>query len=64
MEKVIESVGLNRVPVSWSNLAYPSKRGLSSWLSNLFQRIDQLNLFRDDPYQIPKVIMIARFFNP
>lgn len=53
MESIIDSVALYRVPPQWTLLAYPSKRGLSSWLSNLFQRIQQLNLFKDDPYNIP-----------
>jgi len=39
MENIIESIFLNKLPVSWSNLAYPSKRGLTSWLINLEQRI-------------------------
>lgn len=28
MEQIIEAVAINRVPAQWSNLAYPSKRGL------------------------------------
>lgn len=64
MEQIIEAISFNRVPASWVNLAYPSKRGLASWIQNLFQRIDQLNQFKEDPYNIPKVIMISRFFNP
>lgn len=64
MEATIDSLALNRVPVSWENLAYPSKRGLASWLINLTKRIEQLNFFRDDPINLPKVIMISRFFNP
>ena len=40
MEKVIDALSLNRVPLSWTNLAYPSKRGLASWLINLVKRID------------------------
>lgn len=55
---------LNRVPASWANLAYPSKRGLEGWVVNLLQRCEQLNAFRDDPLTLPKVIMISRFFNP
>jgi len=35
MERIIESIALNRVPVNWVNLAYPSRRGLTSWLKNL-----------------------------
>jgi dynein heavy chain len=64
MESIIEAIALNKVPIPWNNLAYPSKRGLASWLINLFQRVEQLNLFRDDPLAIPKVVMISRFFNP
>jgi dynein heavy chain len=40
MEKIIEALSLNRVPILWQNLAYPSKRGLASWLINLIRRID------------------------
>lgn len=64
MENIIESISLNRVPSFWTVLAYPSKRGLQNWLDNLFKRIEQLNLFRDDPLNIPKVVMISRLFNP
>ncbi len=49
MESLIDAVALNRVPPSWSLLAYPSKRGLSSWLSNLFDRHAQLIKFVEDP---------------
>lgn len=64
MEQTMDSLVLNRVPASWTNLAYPSKRGLETWIINLLQRIQQLNLFRDDPLTPPKVIMISKFFNP
>jgi len=64
MEQIIDSLALNRVPVAWTNLAYPSKRGLASWLVNLMKRIDQLNQFKDDPTTIPKVVVISRLFNP
>jgi dynein heavy chain len=64
MEQTMDALVLNRVPASWSLLSYPSKRGLESWIINLIKRIEQLNLFRDDPLNLPKVIMISRFFNP
>lgn len=64
MEQTMDALVLNRVPVSWTNLAYPSKRGLEGWIINLLQRIEQLNMFRDDPLTPPKVIMISKFFNP
>lgn len=43
MERIIDALSFNRVPVVWNALAYPSKRGLASWLNNLVKRIDQLN---------------------
>lgn len=64
MESIINALALGRVPIPWSLLAYPSKRGLGSWLINLFERVDQLNYFKNDPTNMPKVIMISRFFNP
>lgn len=60
----MDALVVNRVPASWTNLAYPSKRGLEGWIINLIQRVEQLNFFRDDPLNLPKVIMVSRFFNP
>jgi dynein heavy chain len=40
MENLITAISLNRVPPSWALLAYPSKRGLGSWLENLWKRIE------------------------
>lgn len=39
MEQTMEALQLNRVPVAWTNLSYPSKRGLESWVINLIKRI-------------------------
>ena len=55
---------MNKVPLVWANLAYPSRRGLEGWIINLLNRVEQLNAFRDDPLNLPKVIMVSRFFNP
>lgn len=60
----MDALVVNKVPLSWSALAYPSKRGLEGWIINLLQRVEQLNAFRDDPLTLPKVIMVSRFFNP
>jgi len=64
MEQTMDALTYNKVPASWANLAYPSKRGLEGWIVNLLQRVEQLNAFRDDPLNLPKVIMVSRFFNP
>ena len=60
----MDALVLNKVPLVWANLAYPSRRGLEGWIINLLQRVEQLNAFRDDPLNLPKVIMVSRFFNP
>ena len=60
----MDALVVNKVPQVWANLAYPSRRGLEGWIINLLQRVEQLNAFRDDPLNLPKVIMVSRFFNP
>lgn len=64
MEALIHAISLNKVPGSWSALAYPSKRGLGSWLENMWKRIDQYDAFKEDPLTPAKVIYINRLFNP
>jgi len=64
METLMDSIGMNRVPPDWSKKAFPSQRGLGSWLTNIKQRLEQLILWKDDPARIPKVTFINRLFNP
>ena len=64
MEQTIESLVLERVPVTWTELAYPSCRSLTSWLVNLQARVEQLNSWKDEPTTVPKITNIARLFNP
>lgn len=64
MEALIDSIFMDRVPESWAKLAFPSTRGLGSWLDNLKHRLDQLNLWKEEPTQIPKVVFLNRLFNP
>lgn len=40
MEQLIDSIFMDRIPDSWSKLAFPSTRGLGSWLDNLKHRLD------------------------
>lgn len=42
MERLMFSLANNAVPASWTKLAYPSLRPLSSWMLNLLQRVAQL----------------------
>ena len=64
MEQIIDAIALDRVPASWTKLAYPSKRGLALWLINLLKRIEQLSNWKDDPMNIPKITYVSRLFNP
>jgi dynein heavy chain len=64
MEQLMESIFFDKVPASWAKHAFSSNRGLGSWLDNLKQRLDQLNLWKEDPTKVPNVIFINRLFNP
>lgn len=64
METLMNAIYLNRVPATWTKLAFPSTRGLSSWLDNLKHRLEQLNAWKEDPIKIPNVTFLNRLFNP
>jgi dynein heavy chain len=64
MEALEDCIRLDRVPPQWKKIAYPSERGLISWTENIKARIDQMNLWKDDPVKIPKVVFINRLINP
>mmetsp|Transcript_26839 Transcript_26839/g.4864 ORF Transcript_26839/g.4864 Transcript_26839/m.4864 type:complete len:87 (-) Transcript_26839:402-662(-) len=64
MDRTMDSLVLERVPTRWELLAYPSCRGLTSWLVNLQSRIEQLQTWKDNPTEVPKVTNISRLFNP
>lgn len=52
------------MPKDWSKIAYPSERPLISWSENIKARIDQMNMWKDEPSRIPKVVFINRLINP
>jgi len=64
METLMQSIFLNKVPATWEKYAYPSSRTLASWLTNLKQRLDQLNIWKDDPNKGLGVCFLNRLFNP
>lgn len=49
MEALMDSIYLDKVPIYWAYLAFPSTRGLGSWLDNLKHRLEQLNIWKEDP---------------
>jgi dynein heavy chain len=64
MEALEDCIRLDRVPPQWKKIAYPSERPLVSWTENIKARIDQMNLWKEDPVKIPKVVFINRLINP
>lgn len=64
MEGLMAAIFLNKVPEHWAKLAFPSSRGLGSWLDNLKHRLEQLNQWKEDPVKVPHVTFINRLFNP
>jgi len=64
MEDLMDSIFLNKIPAKWAKLAFPSIRGLNSWLDNIKQRLEQLNTWKELPEKIPKVTFLNRMFNP
>jgi dynein heavy chain len=63
MEALMNSLYDNKVPASWAKVAYPSMRGLASWLLDMLQRQRQLEAWTAD-LATPKVTWIAGLFNP
>jgi dynein heavy chain, axonemal len=64
MELLKNSLANGQVPMVWQNKAYPSLRGLGSWLENLTKRIEQLGKFEKSPEEDMKLVYINRLFNP
>merc|ERR1719375_725319 len=64
MEDLMNSLYMEKIPTWWGKLGFPSTRPLASWLSNLKERCGQLDEWCGDPITIPKVVDIAKLFNP
>jgi len=63
MEDLETSLFLDKVPSSWTKLAYPSLAPLSLWFADLLQRIRELESWVSD-FNMPACIWLAGFFNP
>ncbi|KAL9650835.1 hypothetical protein ABK040_001885 [Willaertia magna] len=63
MQELSNALYNNKVPETWSQLAYPSLRKLDIWFDDLLQRNSQLQNWAGD-LQTPKVVWISGFFNP
>ncbi|EAR94576.2 dynein heavy chain (macronuclear) [Tetrahymena thermophila SB210] len=61
LELMYNSILLNRVPEIWLEKSYLSMRSLSSWFSNL---IDRVNFFTEWQKEKPKAFWLSAFFFP
>jgi len=64
MENLMTSLFMDRVPTTWSKISWPSKRGLSSWVHNFLDRLNQLEEWSNNPSEIPKVTWLSGLVNP
>lgn len=60
----MDAIFLNKIPALWVKFAFPSTRGLNSWLDNIKHRLEQLNVWKENPEKIPAVTFLNRLFNP
>merc|ERR1712136_76343 len=64
METLADCLFMEKIPATWAKHAFASTRPLLSWLANLKDRCGQLNDWVADPHNIPKIVDIAKLFNP
>jgi dynein heavy chain len=64
MDNLKNSLYLDRIPPTWQKRAWPSMRGLSSWLNDFSLRLTQLEEWQNNPADIPKVTWLSGLFNP
>lgn len=64
MEHLADALQAQTLPASWLTLGFPSTRPLRSWLVNLKERATQLDDWIADPMSTPKVVDVAKLFNP
>jgi len=63
MEKLGNSLFLGNQPDAWVPYAYPSKKNLESWFTDLLLRIEQLAAYSED-MTAPHSLWISGLFNP
>jgi len=65
MEDLMENIFLNKICKEWAKKSWMTTRGLGSWLDNLKQRLELLNLWKEDPVAINKSIcFLNRLYKP
>jgi len=64
MEDMAKCLYSEKLPMWWVKLGFASTRSLKSWRVNLQERYAQLDEWINDPLNIPKVVDVAKLFNP
>jgi dynein heavy chain len=64
MEALMNALYMDSVPASWGKISWPSKRGLSGWIPNFQDRLDQLDNWCGNPMETLKVTWVSGFVNP
>lgn len=64
MEALMNGLFNDEVPDGWEKRSWPSTRPLSSWLTNLTDRIAQLDDWSGNPMELLKVTWLSGFVNP
>jgi len=64
MDRLMSALYLDEVPETWGKIAWPSRRALSSWLSNFNYRLNQLDEWQQNPMDIPRVTWVSGLVNP
>jgi dynein heavy chain len=64
MDALLMALYSNKVADSWSRISWASERGLSAWLKDMFNRIEQLQTWTTNPLELPKVVWISGLNNP
>ena len=65
MEDLMDKIQLNRLPEEWAKKSWMTTRGLNSWLDNMKQRLELLNLWKEEPTMINKTIcFLNRLYKP
>merc|ERR1711994_1104062 len=63
MEKLMEAIFMNKVPDAWRKLSFETTRGLGSWLDNIKQRLEQLNMWKESPEKEPPITFLNKLYN-
>merc|ERR1712216_1107231 len=68
MEALLSALYIQKVPATWTKVAYPSLKGLAGWFADMIKRSEQLYRWTDGngcpSKTTPKSVWISGMFNP